>query len=452
MADIRSGATDEFLTKKYGISEKGLQGLFQKLIAAKLLTQTDLDQRVAAVDEVEIIQEGTLTKGKSLDVLKELGEKFNFSKEDVERLKTASLKDIKELMEKYHISLSDAKELLKTLGISTGSLLTQAAGKLKEGTRRLREEIQQRQANGENNQSSESPQEKLKRVGGQAVDKARGLKDRAAEKSVRLLGSLKRIAVYGIVGILGLAVVGLIGYMAYAKWQNKRPVTTYQETGTKQITASSDCEEAKVPFPVKKVPTDVSAKEALAAQIRLRVLLFDLLHEDTGGWQKYDEVHKRIIGEEGRNLSKILKYICEEDYGCKKAFLIPESFVWDLVDKRIREAFPSVASLEEAEVKEKKEWKTKWETASEKEKKDKQREREQKYYEPTGIIEGLDDEAAKYGRKADYAQCVRAAREVMPLLKATIDKAIEERRDYEKKVRDRQLRIEQCQKKRQESK
>gem|GEM_PF-304783 len=45
--DIRAGAADEFLMKKYGISDKGLQSLFQKLITAKVFTQADLDRRSA---------------------------------------------------------------------------------------------------------------------------------------------------------------------------------------------------------------------------------------------------------------------------------------------------------------------------------------------------------------------------------------------------------------------
>ncbi len=52
VADIREGATDEFLMKKYGVSEKGLQSLFQKLITAKILTQAMLDDRNP---EVEVI-------------------------------------------------------------------------------------------------------------------------------------------------------------------------------------------------------------------------------------------------------------------------------------------------------------------------------------------------------------------------------------------------------------
>jgi hypothetical protein len=45
VADIRAGATDEFLMKKYGMSEKGLQSLFQKLITAKAISSADLDGR-----------------------------------------------------------------------------------------------------------------------------------------------------------------------------------------------------------------------------------------------------------------------------------------------------------------------------------------------------------------------------------------------------------------------
>jgi len=45
ISDIRAGASDEFLMKKYGVSEKGLKSLFQKLVEAKVLTQDELDGR-----------------------------------------------------------------------------------------------------------------------------------------------------------------------------------------------------------------------------------------------------------------------------------------------------------------------------------------------------------------------------------------------------------------------
>src|SRR5208283_2060323 len=128
--------------KKYGVSEKGLQSLFQKLITAKVLSQAELDGRPSAVEEVEavIVEDDAPVspKEKSVDVLKDFSERFKFSKGDLERLKTASLKDIKQLMEKYNIYEIYSKEIFNTISIRTGSLLTQASGKLKDGTRRLR--------------------------------------------------------------------------------------------------------------------------------------------------------------------------------------------------------------------------------------------------------------------------------------------------------------------------
>lgn len=58
LADIRAGASDEFLIKRYGLTEKGLQSLFKKLVEAKVITQTELDRRlfpqVEGVHEVSV--------------------------------------------------------------------------------------------------------------------------------------------------------------------------------------------------------------------------------------------------------------------------------------------------------------------------------------------------------------------------------------------------------------
>ncbi|MGO9568091.1 MAG: hypothetical protein ACLP5H_11160 [Desulfomonilaceae bacterium] len=55
LVDIRAGATDEFLMKKYGVSENGLQSLFQKLVTAKVITQDALNNRASAIEEVEAV-------------------------------------------------------------------------------------------------------------------------------------------------------------------------------------------------------------------------------------------------------------------------------------------------------------------------------------------------------------------------------------------------------------
>jgi hypothetical protein len=138
VADIKAGMPDDEMMKKYGLSAKGLQSLFAKLHRAKLITAEEYSRRAAPSEQtLEIVDEGgekvAPSTEKSLDVLKDFAEKFKFSKEDLGRLKTASLKDIKELMEKYHVSLGDITPLLKSLGISVSSFLAEKADKLKEG-------------------------------------------------------------------------------------------------------------------------------------------------------------------------------------------------------------------------------------------------------------------------------------------------------------------------------
>lgn len=59
--DVRAGMGDSDLMTKYQLSSRGLQRLFEKLMAAKLITQADLDKRVttmeATVDLMWLIKE-----------------------------------------------------------------------------------------------------------------------------------------------------------------------------------------------------------------------------------------------------------------------------------------------------------------------------------------------------------------------------------------------------------
>jgi hypothetical protein len=150
-ADIKAEMSDDEIMKKYKLSAKGLQSLLDKLHRANILSTEEYNKRVGAAEQsFDLVGEGgeqvSPSSEKSLEVLKDFSERFKFSKEDLERLKTASLKDIKQLMDKYNISGGEAKELLKTLGISAGSFLTQTADKLKDGARRLKKALQQRQS------------------------------------------------------------------------------------------------------------------------------------------------------------------------------------------------------------------------------------------------------------------------------------------------------------------
>lgn len=59
--DIKAGMSDSDLMTKYQLSARGLQHLFERLIAAELITQADLDKRVttmeATVDLMWLIKE-----------------------------------------------------------------------------------------------------------------------------------------------------------------------------------------------------------------------------------------------------------------------------------------------------------------------------------------------------------------------------------------------------------
>ena len=53
--DIRSGMSDQSLMNKYALSAKGLQSLFEKLLDAGLITQSELEDRMSTSEQtVEI--------------------------------------------------------------------------------------------------------------------------------------------------------------------------------------------------------------------------------------------------------------------------------------------------------------------------------------------------------------------------------------------------------------
>lgn len=54
ITDIRSGMSDATLMEKYGLSAKGLQRLFGKLLKAGAIQQRDLDQRAELIDSVAL--------------------------------------------------------------------------------------------------------------------------------------------------------------------------------------------------------------------------------------------------------------------------------------------------------------------------------------------------------------------------------------------------------------
>ena len=55
--DIRSGMTDSGLMEKYGLSAKGLQSLFLKLLEAKAITHAEMNQRRAIYHDKTLVQQ-----------------------------------------------------------------------------------------------------------------------------------------------------------------------------------------------------------------------------------------------------------------------------------------------------------------------------------------------------------------------------------------------------------
>jgi hypothetical protein len=55
--DLRSGLTNLQLMEKYGLSSKGLQSIFVKLIDAKAVRAGELDDRVPLVDDTAILDQ-----------------------------------------------------------------------------------------------------------------------------------------------------------------------------------------------------------------------------------------------------------------------------------------------------------------------------------------------------------------------------------------------------------
>ena len=55
--DIRSGMTDSELMEKYGLSAKGLQSVFLKLLEAKAITHAEMNQRRAIYHDITVVQQ-----------------------------------------------------------------------------------------------------------------------------------------------------------------------------------------------------------------------------------------------------------------------------------------------------------------------------------------------------------------------------------------------------------
>jgi uncharacterized protein (DUF433 family) len=92
--DIRSGMTDSGLMEKYGLSAKGLQSVFLKLLEAKAITHAEMNQRRAIYHDKTLVQQID-----ARDIVKDIRSGMTDS----------------ELMKKYDLSSEGLRFALQTL-------------------------------------------------------------------------------------------------------------------------------------------------------------------------------------------------------------------------------------------------------------------------------------------------------------------------------------------------
>ena len=92
--DIRSGMTDTGLMEKYGLSAKGLQSVFLKLLEAKAITHAEMNQRRAIYHDKTLVQQID-----ARDIVKDIRSGMTDS----------------ELMKKYDLSSEGLRFALQTL-------------------------------------------------------------------------------------------------------------------------------------------------------------------------------------------------------------------------------------------------------------------------------------------------------------------------------------------------
>jgi hypothetical protein len=137
-ADLQAGVTDDQIVKKYGIPAAKLPTLYTKLVGVGLLSQADLDRRSKAFEETVDLDPEAATfeavsgssQEKAKDILAEFAARFKISQEDLERLKTASITDLKEILDKYDIPQEEATKLLKAYGSHAGVVVSEAKQQL----------------------------------------------------------------------------------------------------------------------------------------------------------------------------------------------------------------------------------------------------------------------------------------------------------------------------------
>jgi hypothetical protein len=145
---VKSGLPDNEIAKRFGISPNKLTAVYNSLIKAGYLTLDDLNKRPGNFEETVDLAPETVKFPEppvlpqketpsqpdetTKDVLLDFGKRFNIPAEDLERLKKASIKEIKEFFDKHKIPISEGKEIIKALGLKVQDFVTDKVIKFRE--------------------------------------------------------------------------------------------------------------------------------------------------------------------------------------------------------------------------------------------------------------------------------------------------------------------------------
>lgn len=188
----------------------------------------------------------------------------------------------------------------------------------------------------------------------------------------------------------------------------------------------SDCEEKEPLFPVSPVQDNDSAKEVLTTILRLRVFMRD------SGARAYYSALRELTRTEPPEQKMLFRDFFVQEYGCR---IDPDDMEMmrhlanDLVEDKISRAFGSSvgtqpvasagADATDKEVEEELDRKMRWLNG-------------EPFLERLKLV------------KKDTIRCNRALKETIAFLGVTVDKAVDDCREYEKELAERATRIRQC--------
>lgn len=390
--DFRAGATDEFLMQKYGLSEKSLQSVYQKLLAANMITQAELDSRTSVAAELKSpeVDAGHAPLQKSSE--------SNSSEDDQVRESTTKKTDsliLYSLLAGLITGWAFARMFTKgwLWFIIWLPVLSLVAGL---GYYLFLERFK---------------------------NKVRYIVVASTVFAIVLMG------IYLPKGKTSQAVSADAGKQTGGQVSQRTP-------GVGNPKAIGDCQEPEIPFPVQQVRKDAPGSEALSALLRSEVIL------SPSEWYTKDPILKTIFQGKVPLPQDLIRYILETEYNLppeqkhpkdprKKVWL--SSFVrdWHQIVQRMTSEKLAAASPKETDQSRNE---NRWKSPHEK----KLQDDNSSEYLIKKLFNNLHNEGLE--------NWVMPFQSVADLVRSSIDRGIEERKAYFQALKERESRIAQCRK------